>query len=384
MKRFFVHHINEWVSPVLLSLSLALHIFNMGGGDGLKPFHFVAILACIYTLFRTKKDTIFNLLCLFLGCVGISAIVSPVSSTTTGFVTILIVMICCYGVSKVQLGPLLKCFTVFIPIDLILLMYEAISSLAYRFQGYYNDPNYLCTTLIVFFFLSILTYFFFDNKFVRLIVILDIVMIVVLILFTLSRTGLACILLLLIIMFSKVIRRHVWKGIIILFISVLAINHYAGDFIDKEYALLYERFFENSDNLESAGDLRSELSKQNLRFISDNPIYLFFGLGPGATSEDNSKQIPGLDHYRKRSSIRDHNTWTSCLSEYGVFALFFFIFIFGNFAKSVMSIQNRYIKKYSMFFFLSLIIFSLSLWQMTYLPFWWGLFLLTNKELQNA
>ena len=365
----------------VLALSLSLHVFNMGGEEGLKPFHFAAVIASVMTLLYVRKDKQFVLLRLFLICVAFSAIISPVSHTLSGFVNVLIVTLCCYGVSMANVNVLLKWLVFLIPADLMALAYEAVTNPVYRFQGFYNDPNYLCTTLIVFFFLSILAYYRFENLVLRVISIVNIVIIVILVLITLSRTGLACIVLLLAISFASVVKRHLYKGIIILVISACAINHYATDFIDKEYTLLYERLFERSDNLESAGELRSELAKQNIRFIIDNPSYLLFGLGPSATAGDNAKQVPGLIRYRK-SRYRDHNSWTSCFSEYGLFAfVLFFLLVFGT-VKRVIKMKHSVIKYICIGTCLSIIIFSLSIWQMTYLPFWWGLFLLGNKQLQ--
>lgn len=366
-----------------LALSLVLHVFNTGGEGGLKPFYIPAAIACVMTLLYSKKEKTYILVCLFLCNVLVSAFLSSVSSSMSGFVNLLIVILCCYGVSKSQIDDLLHILVVLIPIDLMALLYEAISNPIYRFQGFYNDPNYLCTTLIVFFFLSVLIYYRFDNKILRLIAIANIVMAVVLIIFTLSRTGIACIVLLLIATFANVIKRHIWKGVIVLLIFVIAINHYAVDFIDNQYMLLYERLFEKSDDLGSAGELRSELSKQNLRFIGDNPFYLFWGMGPNATSENNAKQIPGLNQYRKVDN-RDHNTWSSCLSEYGLLALVFFFLLVFRIAKYVVKHNRTIYRHVCIATCLVLLIFSLSIWQMTYLPFWWGLFLLSNRELNHV
>jgi O-antigen ligase len=216
----------------------------------------------------------------------------------------------------------------------------------------------------------------------RVVSIINIVVIVILVLITLSRTGLACIVLLLAISFARVIKRHFYKGIIVLAILTFAVSHYATDFVDKEYALLYERLFERSDNLESAGELRSELSKQNIRFIIDNPSYLLFGLGPSATASNNAKDVPGLIQYRK-SHYRDHNSWSSCFSEYGLFAFVLFFLLVFSIVKRVIRMNHSVTKYICVGTCLSIIIFSLSIWQMTYLPFWWGLFLLGNKQLQD-
>lgn len=382
MSHYYIRPFVVHLFAAVLSLSLSLHVFNMGGEEGLKPFHFAAGIGSVMTLLYAQKDKQFYLLCLFLLCVCISAIISPVPHTLSGFINILLVTLCCYGVSTANINIMLKWLVFLIPIDLIALAYEAVTNPVYRFQGFYNDPNYLCTTLIVFFFLSILAYYKFENVVLRVISIVNIAIIVILVLITLSRTGLACITLLLVISFANVIKRHFIKGLIALAILLFAVNHYATDFIDKEYTLLYERLFERSDNLESAGELRSELAKQNIRFIIDNPSYLVFGLGPSATAGDNAKKVPGLTQYRK-SHHRDHNSWTSCFSEYGLFAfVLFFLIVFGI-AKRVLGMKHSVTKFICVGTCLSIIIFSLSIWQMTYLPFWWGLFLLGNKQLQE-
>lgn len=366
----------------VLALSLSLHVFNMGGEEGLKPFHLAAGIASVMTLLYAHKDKCFKLLYLFLLCVCFSAIVSPVSHTFSGFINVFIVTLCCYGVSTANINELLRWLVFFIPVDLMALSYEAVSNPVYRFQGFYNDPNYLCTTLMIFFFLSILAYYRFENRVLRVISIVNMVDIVFLVLITLSRTGLACIVLLLTISLASVIKRHFYKGMIILAICAFAANHYAPDFIDKEYTLLYERFFERSDNLESAGELRSELSRQNIRFIADNPYYLLFGLGPSATAGNRAKEVPGLAQYRK-SHHRDHNSWTSCFSEYGLLAFVFFSLLVFGIVKRVVKLKHGAIKYICIGTCLSVIIFSLSIWQMTYLPFWWGLFLLGNQQLQE-
>lgn len=366
----------------VLALSLSLHIFNMGGGDSFKPFYVTALIAALITFLFAPKTYTFRQLVAFLICVLISVIISMAVGVMKDFINLLIILLCCYGVSCINIDSLFKMLMFLIPIDLMALLYEAVTNPIYRFQGFYNDPNYLCTTLIVFFFICLMAYIRYEKKLIRIMILADCVVIVVLIVFTLSRTGLACISLLLLSAFASSIKKHLLKVCFILMISMVALFNYASEFIEQEYDLVYERIFENRDNFESAGELRSELSKQNLRFIADHPLFAFFGLGPSTTGGEVSKQIPGLAQYRK-SDLRDHNTWTSCLSEYGLFALFFMSVMIVEtviYIKKENKSSSRYI---SFVFCFSMIIFSLSIWQMTYLPFWWGIFLLNNKQLLN-
>lgn len=370
----------ENIYALLLALALSLHIFNMGGTSSLKPFHIAAFAASLMTLFYSKKKRAFYHLLIFLFCVAISALISPAVGVFSGFINLLIVTLCCYGVSIANIETILKCLCILIPADLLVLVYIAISEPTYRFQGLYNDPNYLCTTLLVFLFICIQGYLRFQNKIIKATFIVSISIIVFLILITLSRTGMACTILILCVTSINFIRKHLLKFVFIAFIAIAAVNYYASDFINTEFSLIYERVFEASDNLESAGEHRSELSKQNLRYIADNPQFIFWGLGPGTTDGEVAKQIPNLSSYRGNYS-RDHNTWTSCVSEYGIIAFVFFLLIVLGTLKALF--RNEGLLKYaSIGFCISLLIFSFSIWQMTYLPFWWGLFLLNNRQLQ--
>ena len=369
-----------WYYSLLLALSLSLHVFNMSGLGEIKLFHITAVLAAFITLFFARKTKTFLFIVCFTICVGISAVLSSAAGAVKGFLDLLIVVFCCYGVSTVRVNDLLRFLLILIPIDLLSLLFDAFSTSFYRFQGFYNDPNYLCTTLLVFFYLSIVSFFRIKSILARTVAVINMAIIPILIIMTLSRTGLLCAFIMLFALLFRLIKKHFLKLAIATILVFSVANHFASDFFGAEYSLIYERVFERNDNIENAGRLRSELSIQNLKYIANHPLYLFFGLGPGTTDGVMAKEIPGLDKYRV-SHHRDHNTLTSCLSEYGVVALFFFVVIFIRVFKSIRRQRNRPYYHISIAFYFTLIVFSFSIWQMTYLPFWWGVFLLNNKNL---
>lgn len=354
----------------------------MGGGDSFKPFYVTALIAALITFSFAPKTNTFRQLATLLVCVLISAIISMAVGVMKEFVNLLIILLCCYGVSCINIDSLFKLLMYLIPIDLMALLYEAVTNPIYRFQGFYNDPNYLCTTLVVFFYVCLMVYIRYDKKSIRMVVVADCIVIVALIVISLSRTGMACIFLLLLASFASSFKKHFLRVCLLLLILMAALLNFASEYVGQEYDLVYERLFETSDDVGSAKDTRYELSKQNLRFIADHPIYAFFGLGPGTTEGEKSKEIPGLVHYRK-DYRRDHNTWTSCLSEYGLLAFFFLLVIVLGTMRQIMKRGKGSSRYISLVFCFSMIIFSLSLWQMTYLPFWWGIFLLNNKQLLN-
>ena len=69
-----------------------------------------------------------------------------------------------------------------------------------------------------------------------------------------------------------------------------------------------------------------------------------------------------------------------------LYMIFYVLFIafFGAKSRSLLWIA-QHLTAYIILFLgaLSLFIFSLSIWQTAYLPFWWGLFLLNNKQVQQ-
>lgn len=369
-----------WFYTLLLVLSLSLHVFNTSGVGEIKLFHIAAAIASVITLLFARKTKTFLFLVCFTVSVGISAVLSPAAGTIKGLVNLLIVVFCCFGVSTVRINDLLRFSLVLIPIDLLSLLFVAFSSSFYRFQGFYNDPNYLCTTLLVFFYVSIISFYRIKSILARTVSVINMVIILLLIIMTLSRTGLLCAIIMLFALLFRLIKRHFLKLAVATVLVFSVAQHYASEFFLNEYALLYERVFDADYNVETAGKHRSDLSLQNLRFIAHHPQYLFFGLGPGTTDGEVAKGIPGLDRYRV-DSIRDHNTLTSCLSEYGIIALFFFVLVFIRVFKSMRRQRNRPYFHISIAFYFTLVLSSLSIWQMTYLPFWWGVFLLNNKKL---
>lgn len=367
---------------ICVALSLSLHVFNMGGENLIKPFHIAAVGACIITLLTLRNDRLLKNLCFFIFCIFISTLLSHAENVFSGFINVFIVTFCCVGAAFVDINKVLKYLMIFIPFDLVALLYEATTNPIYRFQGFYDDPNYLCTTLLVFLFLLLISYSIYTKSLIRILIVSEIVVIVFLIFLTISRTGIACCIMLLSILTYALLKKHFIKVIVVTVVSFFIAIHFTSDFWENEYSLLYERVFETNDNVENARNHRFDLSLQNLHYIVDHPQHLFFGLGPSTTDGAVARQIPGMQVYRV-SDARDHNSWTSCLSEYGLFALFFFSLLFIDSFRKIIKQKKNTQKYLRLGMIVTLLIFSLSIWQMTYLPFWWGLFFLNNKQMER-
>lgn len=366
---------------ICMAIMLPLHVFNMGGGDGLKPFHIPAAAACVLSFFLIKKkDKLYKCVAWFLASAFMSTILSYASSAFSIWLNTFIILTSCVGLAYVESKQVLKYTTLLIPIDVVVLFYHSLVEPQYRYQGFYSDPNYLCTTLIVFIFLLLLVYSNTEKIIAKVIIIGTLVLTYALIFLTLSRTGLICSLLVLLLASISAVKNHFFKFIIAAMLGVWTLQHYATSFLDNQWDLMYERVFEANDNVEYAGSHRFHLSLQNIRFILDHPQYIPFGLGGGTTIGVNASEVPGLAQYRK-SPIGDHNTWTSTFSEQGLLAFIcFFLIIYASYKNIVRSSskKDRYLL---LAVFFSTILFSFSISQKVYLPFWWLIFFLNNKNL---
>lgn len=371
------------VYVMCVALMLTLHIFNLGGGDTLKPFHIAAVIALLLSFFviplkgKLFKYTVYLVLCSLL-----SSLFSYSDTALPFWINLIVILLSCYGLSLIHIGKLLRWLFVLIPIDVAVLLFTATQGYTFRYQGFYDDPNYLCTTLMVFLLICFFLLSHASNKWAKSLMIVTIIGIYTIILMTVSRTGIVCSLLVLCSFFYNSLKKNIFKAVLIAVIAFVGVSYYARDFLGEQTRAFQERIFDSSDNYESAGTLRKELSLQNFRFIIDNPQYIFFGLGGGSSTGAGAAQIPGLNSYRK-DTHGDHNTWTSTFSEQGLFAFVFFFLIIYTTYRNIIRVPLGADKVLLLAVFISIIIFSFSISQKVYLPFWWLLFFLNNESLKK-
>ena len=366
-----------------VALTLALHVYNLGGGNTLKPFHITAAIASILSFWVVPfRGKIIRYTVIFVLCSLFSTLLSFSNTAVPFWVNLTVVLCCCYGLVYIDIKKLLKWLYVLIPIDVMVLLYTATREFVYRFQGFYDDPNYLCTTLIVFLVVCLLQFSHIQSKWAKGLTIITIVGIYAIILMTISRTGLLCSLIILASFFLNALKKNVFITILVVFVGSFVIFHYAGNYLGDLTGAFSERIFEADDNYESAGTFRKELSLQNIRYIADNPQYMLFGLGGGTTAGTGAAQIPGLNNYRK-DFHGDHNTWTSTFSEQGLLALFYFFLIYYTTFMNIVKVPSKTDKYLLLAVFFSIILSSISISQKVYLPFWWLIFFLNNKHFSS-
>lgn len=380
---FLINHQFYKLYVLCLAMTLPLHVFNLGGGDGLKPFHVPALASCLLSFkIIPKRGGLYRVTMLFLFFAFTSAVLSFSSSAFPYWLNTFIIITSCQGLAYVNPWKIMKWLLYVIPFVVLILFLHGISDISYRYQGFYSDPNYLCTTLIAFLLALNLEYPQLSDFKWKWIIVSSLIMIYALIIMTVSRTGMACGVLILLVMSFNAMRKHSLMLIIGVFLGLIALQNYATDFVEQEWKLIYDRVFKASDDMENASDYRLELSMQNIYFIKDNPEYFFFGLGGGTTVGTNAEQVPGLATYRT-APLGDHNSWTSTLSEQGLVCVTLFALFMLLTLKNILRVEDRTRKYMMLTIFVSILIFSFSISQKNYLPFWWILFFLNNRTLRH-
>lgn len=371
--------ISKWpvsFTSLLFSFSLVFHIFNDTEiYSGIKLFHIPAIVAFFYTIIKFRgRDPVKRVVYVFVFSTFLGSAFSPNISALSSALTFAIVIISSLGISYVDKRKLVITANFIIPIALFFLVRFYYSNVFYRFSGYYNDPNYLCTTLIVFLYLILLGFRYAKYRIAQFLLIVETLFIVLLVGFTVSRTGAICVAILIVGAFWDFLKTHSkYAFAVIAILSFWVFYTQPTEISTIESS--YERRADNNDTFSGASSYRWKLSKNGLIYIVDHPQYILLGIGSGSTAH--SSRIPDYP----QSEHGDHNSWTSCLTEHGLIGFF----CFANLMLTIVEKLRRERKRkgrydfVKIFAFGSAIIFSFSISMMLYLPFWWLIFFISNQ-----
>ena len=366
----------ENIYILFISLSLISHIFNnLEVAGGIKLFYiFVgcSIVSVISLIRRTNVIKKYLILYLFF------SIVSCFYATYTGaferYFSVFLVMLSTFGLSLVDKNKVVFLNLLLSPIVLLGLFYTLIHYPAFRFQGFYNDPNYLCSSLQVYTFLILLILPKSNKWYIRVWLLLQFFIIILLVLSTLSRTGLICMFVVTLAAFSSYITKSK-KMVFVFIIALFGFFYFQQNSINNFVNSMNRRADSQNDLVESAAETRFQLSIRGIEYVKDNPEFAMFGVGLGGIRK--IREISSFDHQI------DHNTFTSCFTEQGILALISLVCILYAIAYRLYKCENSFIKNFHLLSFLSFILFSLSINMMIFLPFWWIVFLMFPRNKSN-
>lgn len=379
MRSIFLNNLKTNIYSLLLTITLLLHIFNnLQISENLKFFHLGAGAALVFALLFIKKKIgkIGKIALLFVVVSLLSCMLSPYGQSINVWIKLCIIIGSTLFIVAIPIRNLVVGVNAIIPIALVALVKEYFAASYYRYQGFYEDPNYMCTTLLVLFFYLQLLWEMCNKKIVRIIALFEMVVLFFLVTTSISRTGLMCFSLMAIGFFWDNFKKNKILTIIGGLSVALATLWLAPSLVERALENYTMRETENSDTLGHASDLRKEISMRGVRFVLNNPTYWILGMGEGATSH--ASAIPG---FHVRTFHGDHNTITCCFSEQGMLGLSLMLLMYFNIFRRLRKKKDPRFQKIKLIGTISLcvfIVFSMSINQMVYLPYWFMIFTLSN------
>jgi len=376
-----------WKNSFILfsALSLLFHVFNtLQATATIKVFHLFAVAAVITgSQIIHNKSVINQVFTAFVIWTVISCLLSPVSVSFLSGVKFVVIVLSAFFIIRVPILQLTELINCVVPIILLVLLFHYLGERPiYRYQGFYDDPNYMCTTLLTLLFFILLLWKHSKSLILRIGLILEVLIIVFLITTTISRTGILCLALILMGFFWDILKKSGIKGIIGIVLFVGLIIYFRPDLINQAISGYVLRETQNVDTITNASGFRWEISMRGINYITYHPRFFFQGIGIG--SYTSAYELPG---WSAPTTHIDHNTFTSCFSEQGFIGLllylWFLVLIFKNLLTNS-TLEDTGMRRICVVVLLSILLFSVSINQMVYLPYWILIMSLANISLSTS
>ncbi len=355
--------LRQYLLPFFYSLLLPLHIVNsLTIGPGVKLFYIPIAILSLYNVFHFGKfvsNSITKYLLLF-GCLAFLPLVffhAPIS----GFVIYILTILSLIGLPYIDKKPIYLLTPIFLlVVNVISYRLSDWFGLPYRYQGLYNDPNYLVISMIVGIYLCIRAIESYKNFLVRSLSIVSILVALYVVLLTQSRGGILALLLFILVYIPRLYKMNKKVTIILLLLLIFGSNYTYIRFKDPIDRIV-ERFFGDRESDVVAASSRFYEIQSAMRGIEEQPFYLIIGAGIGSSGGEDS----AYDFER-----RIHNILIAVLYENGIFALVILLLVF---AKQIFALYRT--NKLSCALVLAIFLQAQTIWPIIYLPFWLGFFL---------
>lgn len=352
--------LKKYILVFLYSLLLPLHIINVVTvGGNVKLFFIPVVFLSLFNVLHIRtylRNKILLYLIIIGGLAFIPVVIfqSPIRSLLVFFAIILSLT----GLPFIEKKPIYLITTpLFIVANIISYRYSDWIGLPYRFQGLYNDPNYMVISQIVGMYISIKAIVSYKNIIVRIVSVVSILLSLYIIMLTQSRGGILALCLFLLVYIPNFIWQNKRLSLLILLLLVgggfFSYNHFK-DPIDR----IWGRFFGDNDSDITAATSRLDQMKMAIQGIEAEPFYLIIGAGIGSSGGEDSMY---------EDEHRIHNTLMSMLYENGIFALILFLLAFY---KNAITLFKRDMLSFALV--LALFLNAQTIWTLTYLPFWLG------------
>lgn len=368
----------------LLIFTFTLNNLSIGS---IKMFYLIIPIILSYFIFKYKEiklyteNRIFILFCalsfLTLAIVTFKGDYNITKHIISSNLKILCIALICIVMSNIIDFKSIKIFSnISIIITCILSFDFFINFDGYRYQGFFNDPNYFNSAILLLIFINIIELNNNICNLKKIILMISIILLTFLQIATASRSGIFGILVfwLFILKYSKdkkgIICLCTYLGVIV---TVIYICYDANLFnIQHTVKYLIERILMKSNNDYGSAMMRFSEMYNGLNIIAIYPLALFIGIGTGSTTMVKwfSKFAVNDDYI-----TRIHNTYVSVLIENGILSLIVFIMLIIFILRLLTKSKNEY--KYIYFSLLSSqLIMSGFIWTIDFIPFWISIYII--------
>ena len=347
---------------IAIVMALVFHAFQTEIGS-FKLFYIFSLLAVAGSLLLLKNEKNTLIAIAFISITLIRGFLSFDNEIIDYSIRVTIVFLSACSLQRVDKNFSNMILTVFSFFFMIASLFKSRSDSYYRFTGFYSDPNYLCFCIYLLIYICLSDYDKMKKQY-KVLSLITCLIALYITLITISRTGIV-VNFASVFIFFFVIQK---KKLIYLFLAItLLFVLYANN---KEaywsiYDLVNSRIeTRENDTLEGGFTRRLQLSFDNLSDQTHKPLDLLFGSGISTTLQKNYSVLK-IDN-------RDHNTFTSVLSEQGLICFMLLLMFLYNKFKLIMTQSSKPV--YEITFFVGCILYMMSVWTEYFLPFWFFLF----------
>ena len=355
--------LKKYILIILYSLLLPLHIVNsLTILGGIKLFFIPVALLAVYNVLHIRTYLRDKIL-LYLFVIGLLAILPVIffQSSIRSLFVYFAVLLSLIGLPYIEKKPVyLITVPLFIIANVFSYRYSDWIGFPYRYQGLYNDPNYMVISQIVGIYVSIKAIGAYKNIFVRIVAVISILVSLYIILLTQSRGGILALILFLLVYLPNFIMKHKRLAFLLL-VVLIGGSYYSYKRFKAPIERVTVRFFGDNDSDVTAATSRMDQIRKAIHGIEAQPFFLLIGAGLSSSGGDD----PVFEEEH-----RIHNTPMSVLYENGIFSLILF---FIAYYKNTKNLFKRDMLSCAMI--LALFLQSLTIWTITYLPFWLGFIL---------
>lgn len=378
-------------------LAVLLFLFNLNSINikGIKVFYLIIPFILIYFLLKKKINLYLEnkLFFLFVFLSFISAFTGFINNESSlskdvifeSLILLLIGIICLFVTNVITIRHIEIYSKISIILSLIFFIDYLKNFDGYRYQGFFNDPNYFNSSILLLIFFNIMCFEIINSNIKKNIIFFSNLILIFVSISTASRSGILGLSIFMVFYILYILTHkgylHLLKSLIMIIIVTIFIYNFDLMNIKSNFSYLVERILMKSSNDSGSAMMRFSEARNGLNLMKENPISLILGNGTGVTTNINwfSNYVVSLISH----VTRVHNTYMALLVENGILGLFTFLLtIFTPLILTIKNLKNDYKYIYIGLGF-SQIAIAFFIWNIKFIPFCISFFIIGKFYREN-